>query len=77
MLLGGLAFLYPWSLQKKIKQVTIQLLGIVLIVASYFLMSKDTLWPGYMALIPVLGAYLIIVSSFQNNFIIYANISLL
>ena len=33
-------------------------------------MSKDTLWPGYMALIPVLGAYLIIVSNFQNNPII-------
>lgn len=70
MLLGGLAFLYPWSLQSKIKQITIQSLGIVLIVASYFLMSKDTLWPGYMALIPVFGAYLIIVSNFQNNFII-------
>ena len=70
MLLGGLAFLYPWSLQKKIKQITIQLLGIILIISSYFLMSKDTLWPGYMALIPVLGAYLIIVSNFKNNFII-------
>lgn len=70
MLLGGLAFLYPWSLRKKIKQITIQLLGIMLIISSYFLMSKDTLWPGYMALIPVSGAYLIIVSNFQNNPII-------
>jgi len=70
MLLGGLAFLYPWSLQSKIKQITIQSLGIVLIITSYLLMSKDTLWPGYMALIPVFGAYLIIVSNFQNNFVI-------
>ena len=70
MLLGGLAFLYPWSLQNKIKQITVQSLGIVLIVASYLLISKDTLWPGYMALIPVFGAYLIIVSNFQNNFVI-------
>lgn len=70
MLLGGLAFLYPWHIRKKIKQVTIQLLGITLILVSYFLMSKDTLWPGYMALIPVLGAYLIIVSNFKNNPII-------
>lgn len=70
MLLGGLAFLYPWSLQKKIKQVTIQLLGIVLIIASYFLISKDTLWPGYMALIPVFGAYLIVVANYQHNFLI-------
>ncbi|MDM1249443.1 acyltransferase [Acinetobacter sp. R933-2] len=70
MLLGGLAFLYPWHIRKKIKQVTIQLLGIIFILVSYLLMSKDTLWPGYMALIPVLGAYLIIVSNFQNNLII-------
>lgn len=70
MLLGGLAFLYPWSLQSKIKQITVQSLGIVLIIASYFLISKDTLWPGYMALVPVFGAYLIIVSNYQNNFVI-------
>lgn len=70
MLLGGLAFLYPWSLQSKIKQVTIQSFGILLIFAAYFLMSKDTLWPSYMALIPVFGAYLIIVSNYQNNVII-------
>ncbi len=28
------------------------------------------LWPGYMALIPVLGAYLIIVSQYQQNIFI-------
>ena len=70
MLLGGLAFLYPWSLKNKITKITVQSLGIVLIVTSYFFMSKDTLWPGYMALIPVFGAYLIIVSNYQNNFVI-------
>lgn len=70
MLLGGLAFLYPWSLQSKIKQITAQSSGIILIVASYFLMSKDTLWPSYMALMPVFGAYLIIASNYQNNFVV-------
>lgn len=70
MLLGGLAFLYPWSPQSKIKQITAQLLGIILIFSAYFLISKDTLWPGYMALIPVFGAYLIIASNYQNNFLI-------
>lgn len=70
MLLGGLAFLYPWSLKNKITKITVQSLGIVLIVTSYFFMSKDTLWPGYMALIPVFGAYLIIISNYQNNFVI-------
>ena len=56
MLLGGLAFLYPWSLKSKYHQIITQCLGIVLIITSYFLISKDTPWPGYMALIPVLGA---------------------
>ncbi|MDY6450725.1 acyltransferase family protein [Acinetobacter faecalis] len=75
MLLGGLAFLYPWSLKNKSHQIITQCLGIVLIIASYFLMSKDTPWPGYMALIPVLGAYLIVVANYQNNFLINNPIS--
>ncbi len=70
MLLGGLAFLYPWSLKNQRLQLTTQYLGLVLILASYIFISKDTLWPGYMALIPVLGAYLIIVSNYQQNLII-------
>lgn len=75
MLLGGLAFLYPWSLKNKSHQVITQCLGIILIIASYFLISKDTPWPGYMALIPVLGAYLIVVANYQNNFLINNPIS--
>ena len=67
MLLGGLAFLYPWSPKNKLHQITAQSFGLILIVTSYFLISKNTPWPGYMALIPVLGAYLIIVSNYQNN----------
>lgn len=70
MLLGGLAFLYPWSLQNKFKQITVQSLGLILIATAYVFMSKETLWPGYMALIPVFGAYLILVSHYQNNFVI-------
>ncbi|MBT0886293.1 MULTISPECIES: acyltransferase family protein [Acinetobacter] len=70
MLLGGLAFLYPWSLKNKLHQIVTQCLGIILIIASYFLISKDTPWPSYMALIPVLGAYLIVVANYQNNFVI-------
>ncbi|MFW1905630.1 acyltransferase, partial [Acinetobacter baumannii] len=47
-----------------------QCLGLILILVSYLLISKDILWPGYMAVIPVLGAYLIISSNYQNNIII-------
>lgn len=75
MLLGGLAFLYPWSLKNKSHQILTQCSGLILIIASYFLISKDTPWPGYMALIPVLGAYLIVVANYQNNFLISNPIS--
>ena len=75
MLLGGLAFLYPWSLKSKFYQILTQCSGLILIIASYFFISKDTPWPGYMALIPVLGAYLIVVANYQNNFLINNPIS--
>ena len=67
MLLGGLAFLYPVAIQRLKYRVVTQILGLVLIIASYFLISEKTVWPGYMALIPVFGAYLIIISQFENN----------
>lgn len=70
MLLGGIAFLYPWSLKNKQHQITTQNFGLILILLSYFFISKDTPWPGYMALIPTLGSYLIIVSNYQNNILI-------
>lgn len=70
MLLGGLAFLYPWSLKNQRIQLGTQCFGLILIVASYFLISKDTPWPGYMALTPVFGAYLVVVANYQNNFLI-------
>lgn len=70
MLLGGLAFLFPWSIRKKQLQITTQCLGLALIILSYLFISETTPWPGYMALIPVLGSYLIIVSNYQNSAIL-------
>lgn len=70
MLLGGLAYLYPCSFRSKIKKIMVQSIGIAFIIASYCLMSEDALWPGYMALVPVIGAYLIIISNYQNNFVL-------
>ncbi len=66
-----MAFLYPWSLNRKLHCIIIQCFGLILIIASYLLISKRYLsWPGYIALIPVIGAYLIIVSIYQSNFLI-------
>lgn len=70
MLLGGLAFLYPLNITGRVKQYFLQFLGLLLIVVSYFVFSKETIWPGYWALIPTLGTYFIILSGMQNNIIL-------
>ncbi|WP_445426525.1 acyltransferase family protein [Alishewanella sp. HL-SH06] len=49
--------------KKKISTITSQvvsLIGLLLIVFSMFLFSKDTTFPGFSALIPVVGTFLII-----------------
>lgn len=59
MMAGGVAYLYPSTIQDKRKKL-VEWLGLTLILASYVLISRDTPWPGYLAIIPVLGSYLII-----------------
>ncbi|AGQ92420.1 hypothetical protein M634_13025 [Vibrio parahaemolyticus O1:Kuk str. FDA_R31] len=66
MMAGGVAYLYPWSLQDKNKKV-VEFLGLALILFSVIFMSKHTLWPGHMALLPVLGSYLVIISNRQGS----------
>jgi peptidoglycan/LPS O-acetylase OafA/YrhL len=73
MMLGGVAYLYPLTLQAQKKKL-LEWLGVLLIVASYFFISKDSPWPGYLALFPVLGAFFILQaqrndSVITNNFI--------
>lgn len=73
MLAGGLAFLFPLSLQARNGRV-VEILGIALVISSYLLIDEQTIWPGYMALLPVFGTYLVILSSshtslFTGNFV--------
>lgn len=65
MLLGGIAALYPVALQQKYRKIA-QILGLGMIFCSYWLISEATPWPGFMALIPVIGAYLILVAHDDN-----------
>ncbi|MDC1255930.1 acyltransferase [bacterium] len=62
MMLGGIAFLFPLTLTSHYKK-AIQLLGILLIVIAYTYLSGNDIWPGYLALIPALGAFLIIAAN--------------
>jgi peptidoglycan/LPS O-acetylase OafA/YrhL len=68
MMMGGVAFLYPWSLYEGRKKI-VEFTGLALILGSYAFVSSEIPWPGHFALLPVLGAYLIIVSNQQSSFL--------
>jgi len=72
MMIGGLAYLYPLALQDKRKKL-VEWFGLALIVGSYFFISKDSPWPGYLAAFPVLGAFLVILAQ-RNDSLITSNI---
>ena len=62
MLAGGLVFLYPVNLKANTKG-PIQLIGLLLIVTSFFIFTSATPWPGYASLLPIIGACLVLVSN--------------
>ncbi|WP_180191414.1 acyltransferase family protein [Acinetobacter sp. YH01006] len=68
MMLGGIAYLYPLTVKESRKKV-FELAGLVLIIGSYFLISADNPWPGYLAILPVLGSFLLIQAQRNNSFI--------
>lgn len=72
MLIGGVAYLYPFTLQEK-KKNFVEVIGLALVIGSYFLISAENAWPGYLALFPVLGSFLIIQAQ-CNDSIITSNI---
>lgn len=72
MMIGGVAYLYPFTLQENRKKL-VEWFGLALVVGSYFLISADNPWPGYLALFPVIGSFLIIQAQ-RNDSIITNNI---
>jgi peptidoglycan/LPS O-acetylase OafA/YrhL len=72
MMIGGVAYLYPFALQEKRKK-PVEWFGLALIFGSYFLISKEDPWPGYLAIFPVLGSFLIIQAQ-RNNSLITSNV---
>ena len=68
MMVGGIAYLYPFTL-KESKKKFFELLGLILIIGSYFLISSDNPWPGYLAIFPVLGTFLIIQAQRDHSII--------
>lgn len=68
MLVGGIAYLYPLGAQETKKKI-LGVTGFFLIAGSYFYVSAETAWPGYMALFPVMGSFLVIWAHQSNSFI--------
>lgn len=62
MLLGGVAFLFPLKTTDNKKR-AIEVLGLILIIISFFIFSDADAWPSYNAMLPVFGAYLCILSN--------------
>ena len=62
MLAGALVFLYPLTFARRSSRV-LELSGIVLIVASVLAFTPGTVWPGWLALIPVMGTVMVIYSA--------------
>ena len=66
MLMGGLAFLFPFRSSHS-RKVILEWAGILLILISYFTFSSKNVWPGYLSGIPVLGTLLVIVANRQTS----------
>lgn len=58
MLAGGLIFLFPMAFS-KLQSIALEILGLVLIVFSVVFLSPAAQWPGWQAIIPVMGAVLV------------------
>lgn len=68
MLIGAVAYLYPIHFQAKNKKI-VEWAGLALIIGSYIFISQTNLWPGYLALFPVLGTFIFIQAQTENNIV--------
>ncbi|QUM81035.1 acyltransferase [Moritella sp. 5] len=68
MMVGGIAYLYPFTIKEERKRL-VEWTGVALIFTSYLFFSKENPWPGYLAIFPVLGSFLIIQAQRNNSFI--------
>lgn len=67
MIAGGLVFLFPLRLSQRNGSLC-EGLGLFAIFISVLCFSEDDLWPGYLALLPVLGTMLVIYGNTQSLF---------
>lgn len=69
MLLGGLCFLLGAELKlSRVARRTLEYGGLLLIVASMFCLKSSDAWPGYLALLPTLGAVMVLAAKSEGSF---------
>ncbi len=66
MLAGGGAYLYAVKL-KPGKARALEITGLALILISYYLIDGADPWPGYLALLPVIGTFMVIQAGQQSS----------
>ena len=69
MLVGGLLFIYPFKLSNTVAKI-FEWLGLSAILLGITLLSAHNFWPGYLAIIPVIGSLLILAANRTDSIII-------
>ncbi|MEI7246128.1 acyltransferase family protein [Pectobacterium carotovorum] len=64
MIAGGLVYLFPLPLLRRMRW---QIIGIVIIFISLFIFNEGSYWPSSNAIVPVLGAMLVLWSRSENK----------
>jgi peptidoglycan/LPS O-acetylase OafA/YrhL len=67
MIAGGVVFLFPAVLSRGVKT-TFEVLGLALVLTGVYLFSEQDFWPGYLAIVPVLGTALVIYANTNSVF---------
>jgi peptidoglycan/LPS O-acetylase OafA/YrhL len=62
LLVGGVIYLYPFTLKGHQKR-ALEGLGLLMIALSFYFLSEKDVWPGYLSLLPVIGTMLVICAS--------------
>jgi peptidoglycan/LPS O-acetylase OafA/YrhL len=68
MMFGGVAYLFPIVLKEAGKK-WLEYSGLLLLFVSYIFISSGDIWPSFLTILPVLGAYAIIAADRQNSVI--------
>lgn len=69
LILGGLVFLVPLKISHNIR-VCIFYVGVFVILFSVVGFSENTIWPGWLACLPALGASCVVASSLNNQLLL-------